>query len=217
MFDGGNWERSADSPRPPQPVCQVARWHTAAVNRQDGRGHSVFLRVTLWGEEQTTGEDTLTKGHRWIYWNVFSPWVEGITRAAGVEKKPRNVTFFSLLHNVAPVAAGREDAPLGSTGIFMTSSNDAFVLQRRSDQRTSLKWKPREPLNGTYVRTGQRRQQHALRDEITHPTQSLLVRHNYLWPEARLRSQKSKTWFNKQVIRIIWNEVIEFNTYLIYT
>lgn len=102
------------------------------------------------------------------------------SRGDGKKTKQKCDFFFLYCTMRRLVAAGGEDAPLGSTGIFVKSLNDAFALQRRSDRRTSLKWKPREPLNGTYIRTGQRRQQHALSEEITHPTQSLLVRHNYL-------------------------------------
>lgn len=72
----------------------------------------------------------------------------------GWKKTPEMWLFFLYCTMRRLAAAGGEDAPLGSTGIFVKSLNNAFALQRRSDRRTSLKWKLREPLNGTYCTYG---------------------------------------------------------------
>lgn len=89
-------ERSADSPRPPQPVCQVARWHTAA-EKHTRRLRS--QRVPL-GDFTRTKQPARTRWQRATggYTGIFSAleW-EASREPQGREKKNPTEMCFSFI------------------------------------------------------------------------------------------------------------------------
>lgn len=91
MFDGGDSERSADSPRPPQPVCQVT--HSCSKQTRRPRSQCVppsdFMRG---GTNNRRGH--VDKGPQVDLLECFQPLSGRHHESRGGGKKPRNMTFF---------------------------------------------------------------------------------------------------------------------------